>query len=400
MSLHVPVLGQESVDLLVGDPSGRYVDCTLGDGGHSSLLLARLSADGVLVGLDRDPDAIRIAGARLGEDARLRLCRRAFADLDAEPETEGASGFLFDLGVSSRQLDEDARGFTIRPGVPLDMRMDPGQEMSLVDVIRSRDEDALARDLVACGDVDRARTIARFLVERARVCESLTSDDLAGAIDAAFPRGLRDRTRELARLAQALRILVNGELEQVERGVSKAFARLRPGGRLCVITYHSIEDRLVKRTLRGLIGEDAPRDIYGRRPEPAGTWVAKRMDPGPEEVARNPRARSAQLRAVEKTRGAALGGILVGLLAASLLSAVLVGQIWRQNRHMAQERSLETLGRESTVLRDSARLLASRLESTRSRDRVAQRVAALGFAPPERQWRLSEPPPLASAEAR
>jgi 16S rRNA (cytosine1402-N4)-methyltransferase len=160
--------------------------------------------------------------------------------------------------------------------------------------------DELARELTECADVPRSRLVSRKLVEIAKQRE-LVSDDLETALLSAFPRGMRDRPREMARLSMALRMLLNQELDEIRQALPAAWARLSEGGRLAVLTYHSVEDRLAKNALRSLIGDevDAPRDLYGNRPAMRGSWVVRRQSPSPEEVSRNPRARSAQLRVVK-----------------------------------------------------------------------------------------------------
>ena len=245
MIRHVPVLAGRIADLLAGDMTGTVIDCTLGDGGHSEAFLASLAPEGRVVGLDRDPDALRVASERLRHDARFTSIHTTFSNLGSVDATLGATGFLFDFGVSSRQLDEDVRGFTIRPGVRMDLRMDPDDAVDLRSVLTESDSDEIGRELTELADVPRSRIVARRLAEIAAV-RDLTSDDLEAALLSAFPRGMRDRPRELARLAMALRMLVNRELEEIKTALPLAWERLAPGGRLAVLTYHSVEDRLTK----------------------------------------------------------------------------------------------------------------------------------------------------------
>lgn len=390
---HVPVLATRIADLLAQDGPGNWFDCTLGDGGHSSVLLGRLSPDAHLYGLDRDPQALAVATARLGGDSRFHPVHTRFSALGSLPETVGARGFLFDFGVSSRQLDEDSRGFTIRPGATLDLRMDPTAPGALAELLDETDEDVLARELAALADVPRSRIVARHLKARRASGATLKSDDLEGALREAFPKGMRDRPRELARLSMALRMLVNDELGEIRTALPAAFERLAPGGRLAVLTYHSVEDRLAKTLLRHLIGDDhdAPRDIYGNRPKMAGEWLARSEAPEAAEIAANPRARSARLRVVEKRRGSVVLGVLVAFVGVTVLASVMVGCVWRQTRHVELEKTFEQGRREERRLRDSAEQLAARLSSLRRPDAIEARASAWGWSRPARQFRIPDP---------
>lgn len=390
---HVPVLADRIADLLVQEGSGAYFDCTLGDGGHSAVLLSRMDASSRLFGLDRDPAAIAVATARIGADARFRALHTRFSALASVPEASGAAGFLFDFGVSSRQLDEDARGFTIRPGAILDLRMDSSAPGALAEVLDERDEETLARELSILADVPRSRTVARHLLERRASGEILRSDDLEGALRAAFPKGMRDRPRELARLSMALRMLVNDELGEIRTALPAAWNALAPGGRIAVLTYHSVEDRLAKHTMRTLIGDDpdAPRDVYGNRPSATGRWVEHGQVPSDEEIARNPRARSARLRVVEKRRGSTSLGVLVAVVAVAVVGSVMVGCVWRQTRHVELEKLGTRALAEERRLRDSSEQLSARLSALRRPDAVEQRAASWGWARPVRQFRFAEP---------
>ncbi len=394
MTYHVPVLCEETLDSLVSDPAGLYVDCTLGGGGHAGRLLARLAPEGRLIGLDRDPDAIAAAGARLGADARFEARRGRFGDLAASPFTDVA-GFLFDLGVSSHQFDDPSRGFTIRRDVPLDLRMDPQGGRTLRDVFAESDDDALARQLSHLGDVPRAHIVVRALRRHLEEQGTLRSGDLGAALDAAFPRGMRDRIREEAKLSMALRMLVNEELPEIRRGLEGAWNGLRTGGRIAVITYHSVEDREVVTSLRALMGDsdEDRRDPYGNRPELRGSWVTKKLEPSDAEVDRNPRARSARLRVVRKDRGAAVGGVFLAIFVVSILGAILVGQVWRQHRFLQQTASLDSLQNEQSRLNDSLDLLRARLVAAGSPAHIAERARDYGFTISESQWRLPDPVP-------
>ncbi len=392
MIRHQPVLAGRIAELLKACGTGTFVDCTLGDGGHSAALLSVLDENCRVVGLDRDTEALAVARGRLADDGRFLSFHTPFSGLESIAETENAMAFLFDFGVSSRQLDEDHRGFTIRPGVPLDLRMDREEPRDLRSILTGTDPDELGTQLAQLADVPRSRLVCRHLAKIAAE-RDLTSDDLETALLSAFPRGMRDRPREMARLSMALRMVVNDELGEIRTALPAAFRRLAPGGRIAVLTYHSVEDRLAKNLLRTLIGDDpdAPRDIYGNRPPMQGSWVVRREDPSPEEIAANPRARSAQLRVVEKRRGAALGGILGALLLVGLVGAVMVGCVWRQTRHVELEKGMEkALSRERTLL-DSVDQAEARIDAERQPASVGRRAQALGYRRPERQFRIAEP---------
>lgn len=398
MIRHQPVLAGRIARLFQECGTGTFVDCTLGDGGHSAALLSVLDGNCLLVGLDRDTEALGVARERLAGETRFRSFHTPFSRLDQYPETDGALGFLFDFGVSSRQLDENHRGFTIRPGVPLDLRMDPNDPRDIRSILVEADPEELGNRLAQLADVPRSRIVCRYLAKVAAE-RDLTSDDLEAALLSAFPRGMRDRPREMARLSMALRMVVNEELEEIRTAVPAAFRRLAPGGRLAVLTYHSVEDRLAKSLLRGLIGDDhdAARDIYGNRPAMEGSWVVRRENPSKEEVAANPRARSAQLRVIEKRRGAALGGILGAMVIVGLVGAVMVGCVWRQTRHVDLEKGMETAASRERRLIDSVDQLEARLRAERQPVVVGKRALELGYKRPERQFRLAEPD---SAEVR
>jgi len=209
----------------------------------------------------------------------------------------------------------------------------------------------------------------------------------------AFPNGMRDRPRELARLSMALRMLVNDELGEIRTALPAAWEALAPGGRIAVLTYHSVEDRLAKNLLRHLIGDDAdaPRDVYGNRPTLVGSWVERSETPSEEEVGRNVRARSARLRVVEKRRGAAFQGALVAILSVTLFASLMVGCVWRQTRHVELEKQLTRTHMEERRLRDSAEQLSARLSALRRPDAVETRAASWGWARPVRQYRMVDP---------
>ncbi|NNL99885.1 MAG: 16S rRNA (cytosine(1402)-N(4))-methyltransferase RsmH [Gammaproteobacteria bacterium] len=302
---HVPVLREQALEALRIDPAGTYVDCTFGRGGHSEAILAALNANGRLVALDRDPAAVT-AAAKFATDPRFAIHQRPFSELEAlavEAGIDGSvAGVLFDLGVSSPQLDDAARGFSFQADGPLDMRMDPTRGISVGDWLASASERDIADCLFHYGDERYARRIARGIV-RYRSEQPLTSTaELVGIIGRAMPRKPRD-IHFATRSFQALRIRINDELEELRAGLEQALAVLEPLGRLVVITFHSIEDRIVKRFMREAATGDLPPDLpipdaeITRRLRVIGRPVRAAAD----EIAANPRARSATLRIAEKT---------------------------------------------------------------------------------------------------
>ena len=304
---HAPVLAGEVVDLLRHAKS--VLDGTLGGGGHSAALLA--AGVPTVVGVDRDPDALRSASRRLETFAgqgRFIAVRGNYADVaeHGAPDVDGRTfdGVLLDLGVSSRQFDAPERGFTFREGAPLDMRMDPQSDdtSTAADILNAADDEELARVFRDYGDEPRARRLAREIVRR-RATEAFTvSDDLVRAIRGAL--GPRTGPPDFARLFQALRIAVNDEVEGLRRALPALRKRLAPGGIIAVIAYHSGEDRVVKHMFREWSTECVcpprqPMCTCGGRA--LGRVLTKRaVVPGEDEISRNPRARSAKLRAWRK----------------------------------------------------------------------------------------------------
>ncbi|KWX07416.1 16S rRNA (cytosine(1402)-N(4))-methyltransferase RsmH [Hydrogenibacillus schlegelii] len=306
----MPVLLQETIEALRIRPDGWYVDATFGRGGHSGAILARLTS-GRLIALDRDPAAIRAGEARFPEALRagtLRLVKANFVDLGRVLEGLGApaiDGIVFDLGVSSPQLDDPARGFGYQVEAPLDMRMDPEQPLTAYAIVNGADEATLQRILRDYGEERFFRQIARAIVRARAKAPIRTTTELAEIVKAAIPAPARRTGPHPARRTfQALRIAVNDELEALRRALRQAIDRLRPGGRIAVISFHSLEDRLVKETFRA--GAD-PCGARGLPPElPCGETPMLRLVtrrpivPGAAEVAANPRARSARLRVAER----------------------------------------------------------------------------------------------------
>lgn len=299
---HVPVLWKNVVDGLITDPEGCYVDATLGGGGHAAALLDALAPDGRVLGIDRDPEALRASRERLRAEiaaGRFHALHGNFGALQDLLQAEGLvpiDGLLLDLGVSSHQIDAAERGFSFQAEGPLDMRMNPRTGLTAHQVVNAWGEDELRQALYRYGEERRAPQIARAIVD-ARPLE--TTAALADAVRGAVPA--RDEVKSLARVFQALRIAVNDELAMLERVLEQAEAVVRPGGRLAVISYHSLEDRRVKRYLRYGNFEGRPvRDLYGNLIAPWRELVRTPVRASEGEIEANPRARSARLRIAER----------------------------------------------------------------------------------------------------
>ncbi|MEM8557901.1 MAG: 16S rRNA (cytosine(1402)-N(4))-methyltransferase RsmH [Bacteroidota bacterium] len=332
---HAPVLVEAVVDLLVTDPAGLYIDGTLGGGGHTAALLDRLGSEGRVIGIDQDDDAIRTATERI--EARELQARElqsghpasmgsvtvegsaaAKADPSAPPlsrftalrgnfeampallsdagvATGSVTGILLDLGVSSHQFDVPERGFMFRADGPLDMRMDDRAPQTAADLVNTLDTQALADLLRAYGEEPRAWRIAQEVARRRPIT---TTGDLAAAVRAAVPT--KDEVKSLARVFQALRIAVNDELGVLERALEASLDVLAIGGRLAVLSYHSLEDRRVKQFLKaGRLDGVLERDFYGNALTPWQAVTRKPIEASDAEIAANPRARSARLRVAE-----------------------------------------------------------------------------------------------------
>jgi len=292
---HTPVLLEEVIELLRCGPGGIFIDATVGEGGHAAAILERTGPAGLLVGIDQDPEAIRAAAEKLAPfGTRVKLYEASFRRL-GELVTEYAGkvdGVLFDLGVSSRQLDQVERGFTYKEDAPLDMRMSPALRRTAADLVNDLPERELANIIYRYGEERWGSRIARFIVEARRRRPITSTAELVEIIKAAIPAGARRTGPHPAkRTFQALRIAVNDELGALKEGLGQAVTVLRPGGRLAVISFHSLEDRLVKETFREL-GEKGSGILR--------TVTKKPVLPRAEEIAANPRARSAKLRVVEK----------------------------------------------------------------------------------------------------
>jgi len=287
---HLPALPEEVVGLLALRPGAVAVDVTLGGGGHAELMLKSSGPDGILIGTDRDADAIEEAADRLawaGERAILERARMSdIAGVLSKLDVDGVDAILADLGVSSYQLDEASRGFSIRNDGPLDMRMDGDGGETAADLIARSSAEELEGVFRDFGEERYARRIARAVAGRSDIA---TTGELAEAVERAVPRTGRGRIHPATRIFQALRIAVNDELGQLRDFLDTAPELLRPGGRMAVISYHSLEDRMVKRAFRSLASEGG-YEILTKRP----------VRPKEDEVGKNPRARSAKLRGLRR----------------------------------------------------------------------------------------------------
>ena len=288
--------------MLVTDPEAVYVDMTVGGGGHSVLILQRLAGRGRLIGCDRDGEALLQARAVLSPAVSLLQCRFSEAEPPLRPlVADGAAGVLMDLGVSSHQLDTPERGFSHRLAGPLDLRMDQSRGETAAQLLARLSADELTRLIWDYGEDPQARRIARAVVA-ARLREPIESTE---ALSRIISRSVAaTRTKSLARVFQALRIAVNDELSELSRGLETAWHLLRPEGRLVVITYHSLEDRITKTFMKALAApvRDARNPLAADQPPRGRLLVRKPLTPADDEVARNPRARSAKLRAIEKAK--------------------------------------------------------------------------------------------------
>lgn len=306
---HTPVMLAEVLDFLRPESNETFIDCTVGGGGHALEIIKRILPNGKLIGIDRDEEALRAAAEYLSEySANLILEKGNFADLEAIAERnsiKAVDGVLLDLGVSSHQLESPERGFSFRYDAQLDMRMDKDQDVTAMEMVNSLSERNLAQLIYEYGEERWARRIAKFIVDQRSRRPIRTTGELVEIILAAVPSGARSETIHPAtRTFQALRIAVNRELESLQVGLNAAINLLAKGGRIVVLSYHSLEDRIVKQTFAkhagrcvcppGLpvcaCGAEKEIEILTRRP----------VTPSEEEIRTNPRARSAKLRAARK----------------------------------------------------------------------------------------------------
>ena len=308
--LHQPVLLEEALQALNIKANGHYVDGTFGRGGHSGELLSRLGKEGGLLALDKDPSAIAEAKQRFGQDARFAIRQASFANLKQEVTTLGwlgqVDGILLDLGMSSPQLDDASRGFSFQKEGPLDMRMDPGQGQSAANWLAEAREMDIARVLKEFGEERFAKRIARAIVKARTEQAITTTGQLAAIIAAAVPT--REPGKDPAtRSFQAIRISINKELDDLKACLDEVLDVLKPGGRLVVISFHSLEDRLIKRFIRQQErGDEFPLDlpVTQIQLQPRLRAVGKPVRPTEAEIRANPRARSAIMRVAERLAGA------------------------------------------------------------------------------------------------
>ena len=306
---HVPVLLGPVLDGLDIKKDGCYVDGTFGRGGHSGEILKRLNANGRLIGIDRDPDAIAAAPKALTDDPRFELLRSDIAQLESiinEKDLGGkVDGLLFDLGVSSPQLDEASRGFSFLRDGPLDMRMDPDSGASASDWLATVEQKDLIGVLRKFGEETHATRIARAICDVRERSPIATTGQLAAIVEAAVPAIVRAKKRHPAtKTFQAIRIFVNGELDQLEAVLGQSINVLKKGGRLCVISFHSLEDRMVKRFIRNASSEPEQYRGMPTMPDelrPKLATVGKVVVADDEEIQINRRSRSARLRIAERT---------------------------------------------------------------------------------------------------
>lgn len=295
---HIPVLMKDSVDGLNIGSAGIYVDVTFGGGGHSREILSRLDADGHLYSFDQDADAEK----NIINDNRLTFVRSNFRYLKNWMRYYGVDhidGLLADLGVSSHHFDDESRGFSFRFDAPLDMRMNKRDGTTAADVVNTYDEERLADIFYLYGELKNSRKISAALVKARAAHKIETTQDFIGAVESLFRR--EREKKDMAKLFQALRIEVNNEMTALKEMLRSATELLRPGGRLSVITYHSLEDRIVKNVMKtGNAEGKMKQDFFGRIETPFTLINNKVITPDDEELANNPRSRSAKLRIAEK----------------------------------------------------------------------------------------------------
>ncbi len=301
---HRPVLYQEVIDALHPQPGGKYVDGTLGAGGHAWGILERSRPDGLLLGLDVDPQALALSGERLAEfGSRATLMKASYTSLKqrlAGLGWEQLDGILLDLGASSMQFDTPERGFSFQHDAPLDMRFDPAAPLTASDLVNSWDQTSLADVIFHYGEERKARQVARAIIQ-ARPIE--TTSQLAAVVARVVRPEPGSKLHPATRTFQALRIAVNGELDAIEQVLGQAVEALAPEGRLAVISFHSLEDRIVKNALRDFsrpLRDEMHPMALEIRPAIVRLVNRKPISPTEEEVERNPRARSAKLRVAEK----------------------------------------------------------------------------------------------------
>lgn len=297
---HIPALAEETIEGLAINPNGIYVDLTFGGGGHSRLILSHLSKEGQLFSFDQDADA----KANLTGDVRHHFVESNFRFLRSQLRLRGVmdgevDGIIADLGVSSHHFDTAERGFSFKTDAPLDMRMNQRASFSAKELVNTYSSEELARVLREYGELDTTWKIASCIVRYRDQKEITTTGELIEAVAPCTPK--KDGAKFLTKLFQALRIEVNGEMEALKMALEQSLKVLKEGGRLCVISYHSLEDRLVKNFIKaGNFEGKAEKDFYGNMHTPWEAVSRKAIVPTSEEVERNPRSRSAKLRVAEK----------------------------------------------------------------------------------------------------
>lgn len=301
---HIPVLFRETIDSLKINPDGLYVDCTAGGGGHASAILERLSGSGRLIAIDRDPEAIAVLQERIGKDARVRIVQDTFDNITQILDGKRADGILADLGVSSHQLDTAERGFSFHKDAPLDMRMSK-TGLSAQDVVNTYSEAVLAKILREYGEEKFSGRIAHNICAQRETAPIETTFQLIDVIKHSMPQKAMRDGHPARRTFQAIRIEVNGELRQLDTALDDMFRCLQIGGILSIITFHSLEDRMVKQRFRTFAqGCTCPKDfpvcVCGNTP--CGKILKKGVAPSDAELQENPRARSARLRSVCKLK--------------------------------------------------------------------------------------------------
>lgn len=305
---HITVLLNETVESVLTDSKGIYVDCTLGGAGHSSLLFSKLAPEGKLVVFDQDPKAIQNAKEKFGSDPRIKLVNKNFEHLEAslqEMKLLPVEGILFDLGVSSPQLDEAERGFSYMQDAELDMRMDPQNSLTAKVIVNEWNMEQIAQIIWKYGEEKWSKRIAEFIVKARGEHPIETTGELVDVIKRAIPAAARrEGPHPAKRTFQALRIAVNDELGVLERVMDQVIRCLAPGGRVAVITFHSLEDRIVKEKMQSWLGRCTCPPIFpicqcGAKPL-AKVITRKPILPSNKEIEENPRSRSAKLRVAEK----------------------------------------------------------------------------------------------------
>ncbi|WAM31120.1 16S rRNA (cytosine(1402)-N(4))-methyltransferase RsmH [Caldicellulosiruptor naganoensis] len=303
---HIPVLLEESVSYLVTNPDGVYVDATFGLGGHSKKILEKLSDKGLLVAIDRDKEAIDIGKEKFKGCDNIKIVHSLFSRLDEVLTSLGIDkidGILFDLGVSSLQLDKEDRGFSYNSDSFLDMRMDRTSKLTAFDVINKYSEKDLERIIREYGEERYAKKIAKEIVKRRQQKPIVSTKELNDLINSVVPRP-KDGSNPAKRTFQAIRIEVNGELDEIKTALEKSLRFLKSGGRICVISFHSLEDRIVKEffkyhSLECVCPKDIPVCVCGKKKE-LNIITKKPITPTKEEIEKNKRSHSAKLRVAEK----------------------------------------------------------------------------------------------------